>query len=46
MPAFYRSVGSDLTAWMRPAPKIRDDRVSADDVTTEAISEDAEDFEA
>ena len=46
VPAFYRSVGSDLSAWKRPAPKIRDDRVSAGDVTTEAISEDAEDFEA
>ncbi|WP_299043044.1 hypothetical protein [uncultured Tateyamaria sp.] len=42
VPAFYRDVGSDLSAWKKPAPKIKHDRNSANDVTTEAIEEDAE----
>jgi len=46
VPAFYRHCGSDLRAWKRPAPKIKQDRLSADDVSTDAISSDAEDFEA
>jgi hypothetical protein len=46
VPAFYRGYGSDLTAWKRPAPNIKQDRVSADDVSPDAISSDAEDFEA
>lgn len=45
VPEFYQEIGSNLIAWRRPAPKIKGDRSSADDVTTEAISEDSEDFE-
>lgn len=42
VPEFYRDVGSLLRAWSPPAPKIVDDRIVADDVTTESIAEDAE----
>lgn len=45
IPSFYREVGSVLNAWQRPAPKIKKDRASAEDVTTEALSDDAKDFE-
>ncbi len=45
VPDFYQNCGSDLTTWKRPAPKIKPDRNSADDVSTDAISSDAEDFE-
>ena len=44
VPQFYRDIGSYLTAWQRRAPKIKDDRASADDVSTRAISEDAGDY--
>ena len=46
VPDFYRDIGAELTAWQRRAPKIKDDRTYAGDVTTGSISEDAEDFEA
>ena len=46
VPSFYREVGSHLSAWKKPAPKIKDVKPSAEDVSTEAISEDAEGFEA
>ncbi|MEM6547985.1 MAG: hypothetical protein AAF713_09600 [Pseudomonadota bacterium] len=45
VPAFYRSYGSRLSAWKRPAPRMKDDRTNPADVTTEAIAEDAEAFE-
>lgn len=45
VPAFYRDVGSLLTAWKPSAPKIKADKSTAEDVSTEAISHDAEDFE-
>lgn len=42
---FYRSYGSRLVTWKKPAPRIRDDRTDPANVTTDAISEDAEAFE-
>ncbi len=43
VPDFYRTVGSDLLPWKKKAPRIRDESV-ASDVSTEAISEEAEAF--
>ena len=45
VPSFYREVGSSLSAWLRSAPKIKEDRSSAGDVSTEALSDDAKDYE-
>lgn len=45
VPDFYRDVGATLSAWQRKAPKIKDDRSSADDVSTQSISEDAQDYQ-
>jgi hypothetical protein len=46
VPTFYRDVGSLLTGWKPSAPRIKADKLTAEDVTTEAISEEAEDFES
>ncbi|WP_300546541.1 hypothetical protein [Roseovarius sp.] len=45
VPEFYREVGVNLTAWQRKAPKVQSDRSTGKDVTTEAIAEDAEEFD-
>ncbi len=45
VPAFYREVGSHLTAWKKTAPKIKKDRSSADEVAVEAMSEDSHEYE-
>lgn len=45
IPAFYRDVGSRLIAWQKAAPKIKKDKSTADDVSTEAIAEDAREYE-
>lgn len=45
VPSFYGEIGAELNAWQRRAPKIKEDRSSADDVSTKGISEDATDFE-
>lgn len=42
VPDFYTHIGAKLKAWAPKAPKVRDTRNDAADVTTEAISEDAE----
>jgi len=42
VPNFYGSVGSKLKAWQPPAPGIRPERNESADVSTEGISEDAE----
>lgn len=44
VPAFYRDIGSNLTAWKKSAPKIKEDRSSAQDVSTDAIAEDAKGY--
>ena len=45
VPSFYGEVGADLSAWLRRAPKIKEDRSSAMDVTTKSISEDAQEYD-
>lgn len=42
VPEFYSRIGVKLKVWRPPSPKIRDDRLVSDDVTPEAIAEDAE----
>ena len=41
VPDFYREIGQNLTAWRRKAPKIREDRKSAESVSVEAIAEES-----
>ncbi|MEM1302016.1 MAG: hypothetical protein AAGH17_05480 [Pseudomonadota bacterium] len=45
VPEFYRRVGSDLTVWKKSAPKIKPDRTKAEDVSAEAISEEAAEYD-
>ena len=45
VPLFYREVGSSLSAWKKKAPRIKDTKPTAEDVSTSALSEDAKDFE-
>lgn len=45
VPRFYGDVGANLTAWQRRAPRIKEDRSSAEDVTTRGISEDAQEYD-
>lgn len=42
VPAFYHQIGAELREWKPPAPKIRDDRLVSEDVSTDAIAEEAE----
>lgn len=46
VPGFYGSFGSNLSAWKKPAPKLKVDKSEPTDVSTEAISEDADSFDA
>ncbi|MEQ8653735.1 MAG: hypothetical protein RIC87_14835 [Kiloniellales bacterium] len=41
MPSFYKAVGASVKAWQAPPPKVRRGRDEADDVTPEALSEEA-----
>jgi hypothetical protein len=45
VPSFYGEIGANLSAWQRRAPKIKEDRLSANDVTTKGMSEDAQDYD-
>jgi len=45
VPSFYGDVGSKLTAWKKSAPKIKEERSSSEDVSPEALAEDASVFE-
>lgn len=45
VPTYYRDVGANLSAWQKRAPRIKEDRSTAEDVTTEAISEDAQNYD-
>lgn len=45
VPLFYGKVGANLSVWKKPAPRIKQDNPSAEDVSLNAIAEDAEDFE-
>lgn len=42
VPAFYNRIGGDLRSWKPTAPKMRDDRLVSEDVSPDAIAEDAE----
>ncbi|WP_372603043.1 hypothetical protein [Actibacterium sp.] len=42
VPAFYREIGQELSAWRKAAPKIKEDRSSAAEVSPDAIAEEAE----
>ena len=46
VPKFYGETGAQLAAWVRKAPQIKSDRISGEDVSPDAISEDAEEFRA
>lgn len=37
VPEFYREIGQNLAAWRKSAPRIKEDRERAEDVTAEAI---------
>ncbi len=43
VPEFYRSIGQYLTVWKESAPKIRDEKPTADEVSVKAISAEAND---
>ncbi len=45
VPTFYGTYGANLSAWKKPAPKLKADKSDASDVSTEAISEEADAFE-
>lgn len=45
VPRFYGEIGANLTSWQQRAPKIKDDRSSAEDVSTRGISEDAQEYD-
>jgi hypothetical protein len=45
VPAFYGEIGAYLAAWKPSAPKIRQPKENAEDVTPEAIAEESENFE-
>ena len=42
VPEFYREIGQNLSAWRMSAPRIKGERERAEDVTTEALSEEVE----
>lgn len=46
VPAFYKKYGSGLSAWRKPAPKIKQGRDDPEDVSTGALSDEAGIFEA
>lgn len=39
VPEFYREIGQNLSAWRMSAPRIKEDRERAEDVSTEAIQD-------
>lgn len=45
VPDFYKHFGAHLKAWQKPAPKIKDGRDDAEQVSTGAISDHSETFE-
>jgi hypothetical protein len=45
VPDFYGRIGSNLSAWVKKAPKISADRLKGEDVSIAGIAEDAEGFE-
>ena len=45
VPEFYDKIGSKLSVWKKPAPKIKPDRASAKDVSIGALAEEADSFD-
>ncbi len=45
VPEFYHTIGSNLDAWKRSPPKMMSEKIAADDVSPEAIFDEAEGFE-
>ncbi len=45
VPEYYSNIGSNLSAWKKPAPKIHKDRTSPEDVSPDAITEEADLFQ-
>ena len=45
VPFFYKTVGSSLNAWKRSPPKIKSEKTLADDVSPEAIADEADGFQ-
>lgn len=45
VPKFYGDFGSNISAWQRKAPQIKQGRDDSEDVSTEALEEDSEGFE-
>ena len=44
VPAFYGTYGANLSAWKKPAPKLKVEKSEPTDVSTEAILEEADTF--
>jgi len=42
VPLFYREIGQNLTEWRKAAPRIKSDRQLSEDVSVEALGDDAE----
>mgnify|MGYP001048749097 FL=1 len=42
VPFFYREIGQNLQEWRKLAPKIKEDRTTAEDVSIDALQDDAE----
>lgn len=42
VPEFYREIGQNLSTWRMSAPRIKEDRERAEDVTTEALYDEGE----
>lgn len=42
VPFFYREVGQNLTEWRKPAPRIKEDKLNAEDVSVAALQDEAE----
>ena len=45
VPDFYSNIGSNLSAWKKPAPKIPKERITPDAVSPDAMSEEADSFQ-
>lgn len=45
VPEYYSDIGSNLVAWKKPAPKIPKNRTSVNDVSPDAITDDADLFQ-
>jgi len=42
VPFFYREVGQNLSEWRKPAPRIKEDKPTAGDVSVAALQDESE----